>query len=160
MNKNNQLKNANGGLMKLRWFALALLLLTVSGTAHAKQEPKPEFRFARILSDGMVLQQEKPIKIWGWAKPDTQVSVTLTQEEAKKLALDRKLRQLQIDLPKLEADLYKGDAKKQLESKLARIEAILDELQKDPWLSKKLDPTAIEKVKAMRNALHHHETRE
>ncbi len=97
------------------------------------------------------------------AKKASSEKIRAMQEEGKQLALDRKLRQLQIDLPKLEADLYKGDAKKQLESKLARIEAILDELQKDPWLSKQLErsfPTAVEKVKAMRNALHHNETSE
>ncbi|MFT5411886.1 MAG: sialate O-acetylesterase [Verrucomicrobiales bacterium] len=78
----NQLKNGSGGLMTLRWFGLAIILCAVTGAAHAKEEQKPEFRFARILSDGMVLQQEKPIKIWGWAKPDTQVAVTLTQDAA------------------------------------------------------------------------------
>ena len=80
MIKINQQKNSAGGLLKLRWFGLALILCAVTGAAHAKQEQKPEFRFAAILNDGMVLQQEKPIKIWGWAKPETEVSVTLTQD--------------------------------------------------------------------------------
>ena len=82
MNKINQSKNTMEGLMSLPWFGLAFILCAVTGTAHAKQEPKPEFRFAAILNDGMVLQQEKPIKIWGWAKPDTEVSVTITQDPA------------------------------------------------------------------------------
>jgi chromosome condensin MukBEF ATPase and DNA-binding subunit MukB len=85
------------------------------------------------------------------------------EKEGKTFALDRKLRQLQLDLPKLETDLYKGDAKKPLESKLARIETILDELQKDSWLSKNLEkdfPTAVEQLKAIRNTLRHHETHE
>ncbi len=50
--------------------------------AHGAADEEPEFRFARILSDGMVLQQEKPIKIWGWAKPGAEVSVTMTQDAA------------------------------------------------------------------------------
>jgi sialate O-acetylesterase len=82
MTKINQGENGAGGLINLRCFGLALILCAVIGAAHAKQEQKPEFRFAAILNDGMVLQQEKPIKIWGWAKPDTQVSVTLTQDAA------------------------------------------------------------------------------
>ena len=40
----------------------------------------PEFRLARIIDDRMVLQQEKPITIWGWAKPGAEVAVTLTQD--------------------------------------------------------------------------------
>lgn len=90
------------------------------------------------------------------AKKASDDKIKAMQEEGEKFALDRKLRQPQIDLPKLETELYRGDAKKQLESKLARIELILDELQKDPWLSQNLEkasPTAVEQVKAMRNAL-------
>lgn len=86
MNRINKLKNATGGFMHLRWLGLALILCAVTGAAHAKQEQELEFRFARILSDGMVLQQEKPSKIWGWAKPDTQVSVTLMQDTATRIA--------------------------------------------------------------------------
>ncbi len=95
------------------------------------------------------------------AKKASSEKIKAMQEEGKKLALDRKLRQMQIDLPKLEQDLYKGDTKKQLDSKLARIEAILDEMQKDPGFSKSLKkafPTALEKINAIRNALDNKET--
>jgi len=53
MNRINKLKNATGGFMHLRWLGLALILCAVTGTAHAKQEQELEFRFARILSDGI-----------------------------------------------------------------------------------------------------------
>ena len=59
--------------------ALITILFSVI-LAHGAEEP--EFRFARILSDGMVLQQEKPIKVWGWAKPNTEVVVSMTQNAA------------------------------------------------------------------------------
>ena len=32
------------------------------------QEATPELRMANIFADGMVLQQQKPITIWGWAR--------------------------------------------------------------------------------------------
>ena len=39
-----------------------------------------DLRFARILGNGMVLQQGKPIVTWGWAAPGAKLEVTLTQE--------------------------------------------------------------------------------
>jgi len=48
--------------------------------AAAKDETLPAFRLARIFTDNMVLQQEKPIRIWGWADPGAEVTVTLTQD--------------------------------------------------------------------------------
>ena len=39
-----------------------------------------QLRFAKIISNNMVLQQQKPISLWGWAKPKTEVSVILTQD--------------------------------------------------------------------------------
>lgn len=53
--------------------------------------------------------------------------------------LDRKIRQMQFDLPKLEKALHlaKGGSMKPLVlSKVARMGAVLDELQKDQWLSR------------------------
>ena len=70
-----------------RLITLSCLIL-LSSTALAKPRPKaarnvqtpPAFRLARILTDNMVLQQGKPIRIWGWAPTGTKVSVTLTQD--------------------------------------------------------------------------------
>ena len=44
---------------------------------------------------------------------------------------------------------------KQVESKIARIETILDELQKDEWLSRSIEkyPALVEKIKATRKAI-------
>ena len=38
-------------------------------------------RMAKIFSDNMVLQQGKPIKVWGWSVPGERVSITLTQDQ-------------------------------------------------------------------------------
>ena len=45
----------------------------------ASAEEPDNLRFAKILSDHVVLQQGKPITLWGWATPGTAVKVTLTQ---------------------------------------------------------------------------------
>jgi sialate O-acetylesterase len=42
-----------------------------------------DVRLPNVLSDHMVLQQEKPIKIWGWATPRESVTVALAGQEAK-----------------------------------------------------------------------------
>jgi len=55
--------------------------LFAASPAVGAQEPV-EFRFAKIIGDHMVLQQEKPIKVWGWAKPNATVAVTITQDSA------------------------------------------------------------------------------
>ena len=39
-----------------------------------------ELRVANIFNDNMVLQQEKPIRVWGWADSGKTVNVTLTEE--------------------------------------------------------------------------------
>ncbi len=46
-----------------------------------------DIRLPAIFSDNMVLQQNKPIKIWGWAKPDEKIVVTL-DDKAKHTSAD------------------------------------------------------------------------
>ncbi|MHC4252173.1 MAG: hypothetical protein ACYS9X_23895, partial [Planctomycetota bacterium] len=76
---------------------------------------------------------------------------------AEKQALDRKISQMQIDLPKLEHELHvrkNGSAGGLVRSKLARMAKILDELQKDDWLSRSVSkyPGLVERLKAARDA--------
>ena len=54
-----------------------LLLFTI---AHFAFGQETELRFAKIIGDNMVIQQGKPIKIWGWAKPGEEVAVRITQD--------------------------------------------------------------------------------
>jgi len=62
---------------------MLLVCLAASTASAAPKDPPAEFlRFARIISDNMVLQQNKPITIWGWAKPGAKIEVTLTQDRA------------------------------------------------------------------------------
>ncbi|NQV31265.1 MAG: hypothetical protein HQ515_01155, partial [Phycisphaeraceae bacterium] len=89
------------------------------------------------------------------AKDVADARLKALKAKAARQALDRKIRQIQIDLPSLEGELYRGDVKKQVESKIARIEAILDELQNDKWLSRNLEkyPALVEKIEATRKAM-------
>ena len=78
------------------------------------------------------------------------------RETAQRQALERKFRQSQIDLAALERDLNKGNAKGQIESKISRMKALLDEFETDLWLSRQLkeyDPDFAEKLAALRNRI-------
>jgi len=61
---------------------VAVLAAGTDAMAAKKDEAPPEFRLAKIFTHNMVLQQEKPITVWGWAKPGAKVAVTLTQDKA------------------------------------------------------------------------------
>ena len=63
------------------------------------------------------------------AKRSSEEKIKVLREIAKRQAIERKIRQMQIDLPALERDLNKGDAKGQIESKISRLEAILNEFE-------------------------------
>ena len=52
-----------------------LLLLVVSTTASVP--PLQPLMFAKIYSDYMVLQRDRPASIWGWSDPNTTIYITL-----------------------------------------------------------------------------------
>jgi hypothetical protein len=58
-------------------FILALFV------SYSFAEDPGNLRFAKILGDNIVIQQGKPITVWGWAKPGTQFEVTITQDIAR-----------------------------------------------------------------------------
>ena len=90
------------------------------------------------------------------AKEASSAKIKKLQEIGEKQALDRKIRQLQIDLPRLESELFRGDARAQIESKLKRIDSILEEFETDSWLSRQLrehDPELRPKLDAMKASL-------
>jgi sialate O-acetylesterase len=60
----------------LKKFLLFILLLPlVFGCGLSK--PDSEVQFPKLISDGMVLQRDQPIKIWGKGIPDKKIRVTL-----------------------------------------------------------------------------------
>jgi sialate O-acetylesterase len=68
--------------MKTKWLCFLLLLVPTFACA----EDVPSLRFARILADHLVLQQEKPITIWGWAEAGAEVEVTFAQQSGEAVA--------------------------------------------------------------------------
>ncbi|MGC8823670.1 MAG: sialate O-acetylesterase [Bacteroidales bacterium] len=45
-----------------------------------------EVRLPRLISDGMVLQRDIPLRLWGWASPGEKVSIKLSDEVAQAVA--------------------------------------------------------------------------
>ncbi|MDB4893532.1 MAG: protein of unknown function acetylesterase, partial [Gemmatimonadetes bacterium] len=50
-----------------------LLLLSAPGDA---QQPADAFHVTRLVGDGMVMQRDKPVPVWGWSAPNAQVTIT------------------------------------------------------------------------------------
>ena len=72
---------------------------------------------------------------------------------AQKQALDRKIRQMLIDLPKAEAELHKGNLEGQVKSKISRIETILEELLDAKSTGRQLqkeNPELLEKLEKLK----------
>ncbi|MBT8043439.1 MAG: sialate O-acetylesterase [Verrucomicrobiae bacterium] len=79
------------------------ILLTLIAVALAPLATTAEALKAHgIFSSNMVLQRDKPITIWGWAKPGNQVSVKLGSE-AKDTTADNKEGRWQAEFPAREA---------------------------------------------------------
>lgn len=67
----------------MRTLATAFVLSSLSVAINAAptiRAQTPNLRTARIFSDGMVLQRERPIAIWGWAAPRADISGRLERE--------------------------------------------------------------------------------
>ena len=63
-----------------RSIAAMVLLGALAVAAAAGAGEQPALRFARIFGDHMVLQQGKPVRIWGWAEPGAEVAVTISED--------------------------------------------------------------------------------
>lgn len=61
----------------------AAILALLAGTVRA------EDRLAHIFQDNMVLQRDKPVPVWGWAAPGTQVEVGFAGQKKQAVADDR-----------------------------------------------------------------------
>ena len=45
-----------------------------------------QIRLPKLISDNMVLQRDKPVKVWGWASPKEKISLTLNKKTLKTTA--------------------------------------------------------------------------
>ena len=90
------------------------------------------------------------------AKQTSEGKIKALRETAQRQAMERRIAQMQIDLPALEQDLNKGDARAQIESKIRRMETLLNEFKTDSWLSRQLkeyDPHFAGKLEALRKTV-------
>ena len=62
---------------RLGWAAWSVALGLVAGGGFT-QVLRAEVRLPRVFSSHMVMQQEKPLVVWGWADPNEKVTVTLS----------------------------------------------------------------------------------
>lgn len=88
------------------WIA-CLCVLSISATASA------HVRLPGTFSDNMVLQQEKPIPIWGWARAGEKVTVELGDQKAQATADESGQWNVQLEARKADGRPYvltvKGD---------------------------------------------------
>src|ERR1700709_1421088 len=61
-----------------------LLVLLLSGCSSLLAE----VRLPNIISDHAVLQRQRPVRIWGWAQPSENVTVTFHQQKLAATADD------------------------------------------------------------------------
>jgi hypothetical protein len=61
---------------------IAMAFLTTLCPGQSDRQSKA-FKLHNIFSKDMVPQRDKPIKIWGWAKPGSKVKVTLGKESVE-----------------------------------------------------------------------------
>ena len=64
--------------MKYKIAIIPLVLGQFVFESHAEQTPKA-LRFANIFNSNMVLQQKKPAAIWGWAAPESELTITIEE---------------------------------------------------------------------------------
>ena len=86
----------------------------------------------------------------------SKAAIDALRKVAQSQILDRKLRQSQIDQPRWESQRFKGDVHGQVHSKLDRIERVLDELQRDKWLSGRIareDADLARQIQSLRQSL-------
>ncbi|WP_237073711.1 hypothetical protein [Mucilaginibacter mali] len=57
----------------MRILKALLLLFTCFGGLNTFAQVK----LPRLISDGMVLQRDKPVHIWGWASPGEKVAISI-----------------------------------------------------------------------------------
>jgi len=70
--------------MKRTKLLIALLSALLAGKVVMAQVKVP-----RLVSDGMVLQREAPIRIWGWASPGEKITIKFDGETASGVTDDR-----------------------------------------------------------------------
>lgn len=106
--------------MMKRFLLLLFLLVQIQSFAQLK--------LARLFSDHVVLQRQKPIPVWGWAKPKEKVTVTLAGQ--KQIATADASGKWSVKFTSLEAG---GPYKMTVVAKSEKVE-VNDILMGEVWL--------------------------
>ena len=69
--------------MRSRIVLLVMIAAALSGAAPPSSRQVVSLRLPRIFGDGMVIQRNKPVVVWGWATPGSPVSVALHGHTAR-----------------------------------------------------------------------------
>ena len=73
---------------RLGWAMCSVVVGLVVGGGFA-QAARAEVRLPKVFSSHMVLQQEKPLVVWGWGAPNEKVTVTLASASQQAQANER-----------------------------------------------------------------------
>ena len=87
------------------------------------------------------------------AKKAAPANLNQLKELGQRQALDRKLRQMQVDLPETETEVHKGDVDGQIWSKITRLKTIIAELLAPDSTGRTIrrdEPELLEKLDALR----------
>ncbi|WP_185693290.1 sialate O-acetylesterase [Puniceicoccus vermicola] len=82
-----------------------------------------ELKLPSILSDHMVIQAEKPIKLWGWATPDAEISATFL--DSTRSTRTRSDGTWLIELPAAEANAQPETIRVEGDQQIVKIEDVL-----------------------------------
>ncbi len=83
----------------MKFLFLVFLVATVIGCAPSA---RGDTRLPKVFGSNMVLQQQKPVVIWGWDAPGTAVTVDLAGKSAQAVA--NKKGEWKVTLPAMAAD--------------------------------------------------------
>ena len=72
-----------GSDILIRYFFQILVGILISASLHAQLQP------AHIFNNNMVLQRNKPVKIWGWASPREQVKAEFAGQTKSTVTTDK-----------------------------------------------------------------------
>ncbi|MGE3778966.1 MAG: sialate O-acetylesterase [Pirellulaceae bacterium] len=119
----------------LRFLVLSIVLVGPAGrlsVGHAwSAELAAELKLAAVFGDHMVLQQRKPVPVWGWAAPGERITVSFAGQEVSAAADDQ--GKWQVRLAELAASheprtlVVRGD-------KAGRERTVADVLVGEVWL--------------------------
>jgi sialate O-acetylesterase len=64
----------------MRSYTLAMFLLLIAFVSSA------DVRLPKLISNGMVIQRDRPVRVWGWASPGEKISVAFQKKSFKTTA--------------------------------------------------------------------------